>query len=64
MQAKRKARDGSKKAYAHSGITSAAKAVLDDLEANGILPMLLQPEQVRRKSDVRRSIDRESIKEV
>jgi len=50
LQEKQKARDGRKRAYAHSGIKSAANAVLMDLETNGILPTLLQPDHVRKKS--------------
>lgn len=57
LQAKRRSRDGKRKAFGHAGITSAAAAVLEDLEANGILPMLLCPDNVRRQSDVGRNID-------
>lgn len=50
LQAKQKAPGGRQKAYGHSGILSAAEAVLADLKANGILQTLLEPEGVRSRS--------------
>lgn len=48
----RKTKNGVKKAYAHSGILSATRAILEDLEANGILHTLLQSEDVRKSMEV------------
>lgn len=55
MQVKRKAAAGNKKAYGHAGIVSAARGVLEDLEAHGILHTLLQPEDTRKSLEMSRS---------